>query len=248
MKICSRCKIAKPANYSFFGKNGDKLRASCKTCTSIMKREARISREKKDPLIAELRKEKARKYIAENKEKVIEYKSRWAIENQEKIKNNQHEYYINNIDTIKARASLWRINNLDKKRLTNKAWADSNRDKVLESYRKKREARKACPVKNMADRVSSLVSGSIRKKGYGKRSKTHEILGCDWHVFINHIERQFVKGMSWDRRSEFHIDHIVPLASAKTEDDVIALNHYTNLRPLWTADNLLKKDNMEFLI
>jgi hypothetical protein len=33
------------------------------------------------------------------------------------------------------------------------------------------------------------------------------------------------------------IDHIIPISSAKTEEDLIRLNHYTNLRPLCSYTN-----------
>jgi hypothetical protein len=39
------------------------------------------------------------------------------------------------------------------------------------------------------------------------------------------------------------IDHIIPLAPAETEEDVIRLNHYTNLQPLCSYTNrYIKKD------
>jgi hypothetical protein len=37
--------------------------------------------------------------------------------------------------------------------------------------------------------------------------------------------------MSWDNLGEWHIDHIIPLASANTEKEMIDLCHYTNLQP-----------------
>ena len=46
--------------------------------------------------------------------------------------------------------------------------------------------------------------------------------------------------MNWENRGLWHIDHIIPLATAKTEDEIIRLNHYTNLQPLWAIDNLKK--------
>ncbi len=55
-----------------------------------------------------------------------------------------------------------------------------------------------------------------------------------------HIERQFKDGMSWERFDEVHIDHIIPMKTAKTEADVLRLNHYTNLQPLWAHDNMKK--------
>ena len=46
--------------------------------------------------------------------------------------------------------------------------------------------------------------------------------------------------MTLENHGEWHIDHIMPLASAKTKEDVIRLNNYINLQPLWAEDNLRK--------
>jgi hypothetical protein len=66
--------------------------------------------------------------------------------------------------------------------------------------------------------------------------------------FKIHIERQFVKGMTWENRGEWHIDHIIPLATAQNENDVVKLNHHTNLRPMWAKDNLRKSSKLENLL
>lgn len=38
---------------------------------------------------------------------------------------------------------------------------------------------------------------------------------------------------------------IFPISYAKTEEDVIKLNHYSNLQPLWRRDNLTKSKKYE---
>jgi hypothetical protein len=70
------------------------------------------------------------------------------------------------------------------------------------------------------------------------------MLGVDWEVAKVHIERQFTKGMNWDNQGEWHIDHIIPLASANNKEELIKLCHYTNLQPLWAEDNLSKSDKI----
>jgi hypothetical protein len=46
--------------------------------------------------------------------------------------------------------------------------------------------------------------------------------------------------MTLENYGEWHLDHIIPLATATTREDVVRLNHYTNFQPLWAKDNLSK--------
>ena len=54
------------------------------------------------------------------------------------------------------------------------------------------------------------------------------------------IENKFAFGMSWENYGKWHIDRIITVCMAKTEEDVLTLNHYKNLQPLWAIDNLKK--------
>jgi hypothetical protein len=80
----------------------------------------------------------------------------------------------------------------------------------------------------------------VKKLDIIKRNKTFDIVGCTPQELKEHLESQFKDGMSWENRNEWHIDHIIPLCSATTEDELYKLCHYTNLQPLWATENIKK--------
>ncbi len=73
------------------------------------------------------------------------------------------------------------------------------------------------------------------------------MIGCGEVIFKKHIEKQFLPGMNWDNWTfrGWHMDHIIPLASAKSESEVAILCHYTNLRPMWGIDNIAKGKKLQ---
>jgi hypothetical protein len=88
--------------------------------------------------------------------------------------------------------------------------------------------------------IGTLIRISIKTKGFGKDTKTSDILGCSWNFFKSYIECRFQEKQGWHNRELWDIDHIKPIKSAKTKKEVIALNHYSNLRPLWRKENRAK--------
>jgi hypothetical protein len=109
-------------------------------------------------------------------------------------------------------------------------------------YRKKRmEIDDLYKAKTIAREV---IRKAISRGGYKKNSRTEQILGCDYETFKSHIESKFTEGMNWQNRGEWHVDHVVPISFAASEEQLLKLNHYTNLQPLWEAQNLEKSDKL----
>jgi hypothetical protein len=88
-------------------------------------------------------------------------------------------------------------------------------------------------------------------KGTKKSKRTVEILGCTFEEFKNHIESQFESWMSWDNygncetfdyKCSWHLDHIIPISLAKTEEDIYLLNHWSNFQPLCSRVNSKDKN------
>jgi hypothetical protein len=151
-----------------------------------------------------------------NKVKTQAYNKKWRSQNSDKIKQ-------------------WLKNNPDK--LRSYAKTENNR-KYYREYFQKRRAED--PIFNLIGRLRSRTKAAFSNFNFTKKSKTSEILGCEWEFLKEWIENQFVDGMSWDNRNLWHIDHIIPLSFAQDEDSLIKLCHYTNLQPLWIKDNLSK--------
>lgn len=93
----------------------------------------------------------------------------------------------------------------------------------------------------------NIIRKAIYNNGYSKKSRTEDILGCSFIEFKAHIESLFLENMNWDNRNMWEIDHITPLSFANNENEILLINNYKNLRPIWTIDNQLKSDKIEFI-
>jgi len=141
------------------------------------------------------------------------------------------------------RVMEWQIKNEVKIKEYNKKWYLKNKTKVIERSKKYYNIKyKTDILFKLKKNISRSIRKSFKNKGFYKKNKSSEILCVDFFSFKNYIENQFTDNMSWDNFDKIHIDHRIPLAAASTEFEIIALNHYTNLQPLWAEDNLSKSD------
>ena len=187
-------------------------------------------------------KEKSKKRYKENSEKIKEAHKKWRELNKESIKISKKRYLQENIEFYKEYHKKYYIENkekIKKKQL-------ENIDKVRENqkiYSKNR--RDSDPLYKISGNIRRMISRAFNRNGYKKESKTFDILGCTFEDFKNHIETRFEHWMSWDNyglyNGEFNygwdIDHIIPISSAKNEEELIKLNHFTNLQPLCSKIN-----------
>jgi hypothetical protein len=217
LKWCSCCKQAVDLKNFYILKNG-KTTFTCKKCVS----------------------QKGSIWKKENKEKVNETKRICRERNKEKY-------------TLTDRA--WRERTRERRREVYNAYREENKERINEKKREVyarnsqhykeykrayRKSQKENPLYQLTKRIRDRTYQVFRNRKIPKTKSTKEMLGCSWEELKEHIERQFVDGMSWERMKEIHIDHIIPLASAKTEEELIKLAHYKNLQPLWARDNISK--------
>jgi len=94
--------------------------------------------------------------------------------------------------------------------------------------------------KRFKNRMRVATRRAFKKLGMGKPCHTEELMGCSWAEARYHFEKKFELGMSWENMHLIDIDHDMPLDYAKDERDAIALNHISNLKPMWKSDNRSK--------
>jgi hypothetical protein len=165
-----------------------------------------------------------------NKINIKEYNKSWNIYNKERIQEYDKIYKHNNKERIQEYDKL-------------------NKNKKLE-YKKKRYK------EDIKYRLGELIRSNIYFSLKNKKSKrTQEIINCTIEEFKIYLENKFESWMDWDNQGKYNgelnygwdIDHIIPLSSAKTEEEILKLNHYTNLQPLCSKINRdIKRNKLNY--
>jgi len=153
---------------------------------------------------------------------------KYRVENPEKTASTSRANYTANREERQAKSRKYYYENKEK------ILAQRKTSKRQQEYQKEYR-------RNPLNRVKNSCRARIRELiREGKEHHTGAYLGCTWSDLKAHLENQFVDGMGWDNYGEWHVDHIVPLSSAKSLEELIPLFHYQNLQPLWAYDNLSK--------
>jgi hypothetical protein len=167
----------------------------------------------------------------------------WSQTEQGKITIKENKKRYNQRQSLKKSDELERKRNIEMELYDVTTWEDVLKIKRRESDKRKWKKRyESDSLFKFRKLIQNNVRNSFKRKGFSKTSKCREILGADWETVKKYFESKFLDGMSWDNQGEWHIDHILPISTAVTEEDVLRLNHYTNLQPLWAEDNIMKSD------
>lgn len=230
-KTCPKCKINKSLSlFSNATKNKDGKQTKCKECDKA--------------------------YEIEHKEKIAARNKDWRLKNKAKLQIKQKIYRITHKDQIdqyrkdnKEHIAARKIKYINATRKVRNAktmeWYYRNKPDYIKrqmAYVKRRE--EANPELAIRRKLRTSILVAVKRNGSKKPSSTVSILGADIKTVRLHLERLFQPGMAWENhgtgKHKWNIDHIIPIASAKNLEEVIALCHYSNLQPLWSIENIIK--------
>jgi len=133
----------------------------------------------------------------------------------------------------------------------NKKYNKQNKDILNEYHKRYQSNRKKEPIYKLTHNIRALIGKTFKNNGYKKDTKTYNILGCSFGEFKIYLENKFEDWMTWDNYGTYtgnynetwQIDHIIAISNASNEEEVIKLNHYTNLQPLCSKINQYDKRN-----
>lgn len=250
MKVCTKCTEEKPLD-QFYARKGatDGKMSSCKLC----KKEALYLWRKQNA-------DKFKSYMREyqqgelSRERVKAYRKRPEVIEAERRRDRargateSRKQYCRDLEkgpVVAAYRREYRRRDYVKKKSKELASRPENRRKVAAAAREKR---RTDPFTNVNARMSNAIGQAIRKNHKSWRS----LVGYSCLELMAHLEKQFLKGMSWENFGKWHIDHIVPKSSFTYEksDDAEFLECWSlsNLRPIWAKENLSKGAKHIFLL
>lgn len=218
MKKCTKCSETKPlSEYHKHSYKKDGYQNNCKTC----------------------RREYLQEYRNKNKEKENNRKEKWAINNPNKIKKSSKKYRDNNKNYFKEYRIKYEAKNKERIVLKNKKYRENNKELINEKYNKRYTND---DLFKFTVSIRARTRQAFKSKSWKKNGNTESLIGCSFQDAIKHLNNNkygFVYG-----DSELDIDHIIPLSSAKTIEELSELTKYTNIQLLPSEYNrYVKKVN-----
>lgn len=154
----------------------------------------------------------------------------------------QKEYHNKSKNKVKRKET--------KKKFYNKLENIEKRREYQKEYQAKRL--KIDPLFKTTHNIRNLILCCFKLEGWSKTSKTYEILGCNFNTFLTHLKINFTNNYNIEWSDKYLnilcLDHITPIAFAKTEEELILLNHYTNFQFLWEPHNLEKSNKLDWTL
>lgn len=97
------------------------------------------------------------------------------------------------------------------------------------------------PVQRLKRNMRRAVISAFRYAGSKKNSRTYKIIGMDADSFWNYLKK--VSSTNPDIE-KCHMDHIIPISLAQSEEEVLALSHYSNCQWLAYDENIRKRHHI----
>jgi len=169
-----------------------------------------------------------------------------------------------NIGGKKVADKKWRDNNKEYMSNKSKTWYEQNKEhrkQYLKEYREKnidnirktkrdyeRNRKASDPLYKLICNFRTAIYTVLKENNITKFGHYFDILGYTPEELINHLEKQFTEGMTWDNYGEFHVDHKLPISSFNIkeigDEEFMKCWSLDNLQPMWGEENIRKSNKI----
>ena len=155
----------------------------------------------------------------------------------------------NNKEKLSKKHKLWYENNKNKWNDYIKEYREKNIDKIRKTKRDYERNRKASdPLYKLISNFRTAIYQVLKESNVEKNGHYFDILGYTPEELINHLEKQFTEGMTWDNYGEFHVDHKLPISSFNIkeigDEEFMKCWSLDNLQPMWGEENIRKSNKI----
>lgn len=154
-----------------------------------------------------------------HKEKKLEYIKKWSEQNKEHRKQYLKEYREKNIDKIR---------------------------KTKRDYERNRKA--SDPLYKLISNFRTAIYTVLKENNITKFGHYFDILQYTPEELINHLEKQFTEGMTWENYGIWHVDHKLPITSFDIQEigdgEFMKCWSLENLQPMWGDENIKKSNKI----
>ena len=158
-------------------------------------------------------------------------------------------HYFKNREKRLQYFSDWQKDNRDRLNDYHQKWREKNIDKHREYKRKYEKHRKDTdPLYKLISNFRTAIYQVLKENNVDKNGHYFEVLKYTPEELINHLEKQFTDGMTWDNYGQWHVDHVIPISVHDIQeigdDEFIKCWSLGNLQPLWGDENIRKSNKI----
>ncbi len=244
-KQCRLCGEVKSLSHFVFRKDSQKYRSECRQCCNARSKKWRAENTQRAH-------ELNRMYREQHRAELNEYSKRYQKAHLKEFREYNRRYRENMTPEQKEKQAL-----RDKRYLENarkrpeylekrRQWGRESAKRTRKHHTQYEQLRKSYDVEfRLKKQIRNSVRQAFKRRISSKPCSTEEIVGCTTQELYLHLCSTFEKRYGIEYQGQdVHIDHIVPLSLAKTQDEIIAFNHWSNLQLLTPEDNLAKSDHI----
>ena len=154
-----------------------------------------------------------------------------------------------NKDYVKENHKKWYQENKEKWNEYIKEYRDKNKEKIKEIKRNYEKTRKANdPLYKLISNFRTAIYTVLKENNLNKYGHYFGILQYSPEQLVEHLEKQFVDGMTWENYGEWHVDHKLPITyfnfKEVGDEEFLKCWGLDNLQPMWGDENIKKSNKV----